>query len=654
MTTTARRAATSTAIRTAIRTAAIRFLSASVLAVLTCLVQPGAARAQDAGTGAADAAPRLRAGTVELRDIAIDGGAGAAIGIGRIAFKGFSRDGDAILAERIDVEAVEMRVAAQTVRIPDVHLADVRLPDRLYRALTEGGGPDTPWVALFLGVKADMVTIDRITVADTAKRFEQTLSGFVLTGLADGVVGSARLGAFTATTTPEPGKTVRIESGELRYRTLDIGNALRIVVGGGDGTAKRLLEHASIDGLTITADDLTMRIGRYEVGNVVMAVPREPLPPELVALMEMPDPAKSADPAVLAAAARWYRHLLRDFRIETYRFEGIAATDAETKVSIDRIGLDGFGGRGFDLFAVEGISVEQPSEHFRLDRFAVEKVSWGGLVDLVLDALARGEEPVIPPGGLGDRVQVAAVRVAGLSVGTPQGPVSLDRLALEADNGPDGIPRRLSFALAGLSVPVGTMTSGKEHEELVDLGYETLKLDATTTVRWSPDDETLTLEGTAVTLQDAGRIGLAAQVAGLDLAALTAAPERADAILDRAAVREVRLEVTDLGLAQRIYAALARRSGDTPQAVRDEIARRVEEDTRKTFGSALSAADLDRVVRFVRQPGEIAITLRPRGGRTSIRLPEIVSLGPEIVSRLTISVTTRNPAPTGPDTSGGK
>ncbi|RAI44393.1 hypothetical protein [Rhodoplanes roseus] len=591
----------------------------------------------DAVRDAGSAVARMRVGTIEIKDVTLGGQGGASVTIGRAAFAGFSRDGGTVVASRLAIENLTATVATQTWRIPLVTLDGVRIPEELYRALAEGAATTRPWPDLFRDVVADLVTIGTITVTDKSLNSEQVLSGFVLTRLAQGVIATARLDGIALTSAPDPKMPVRMKTGAVRYQDLDIGESLRIFTGG-DGTPRRVMTSASIDGMEIVTPAATVRLGTYEIGPVTLAAPAEPMPTDLAALATTLQTGAQPDQAVVAKIVRWYRGLLRGLRVESIGLRDIAVTAPDVDLTIAAVGLGGMVASGFDLFEVTGIALRTPDGPIRLGRLAIEKASFAALVDLGLDAAETGREPEIEPSKILDLLpQIAAVRLAELDAATPEGPVTLGAFDLEIDR-PGALPERLALALTRLTLPVGPADGSDGREALAKIGYTTIRIDTRTRLRWLPAEKALVLDDTSLAVAEAGRVDATLRIDGVDLAAALADPERADAILEsQARLGGVEISVADLGLADRFYADLAKSAGVTVQVARDRLSTETRAQAAEAFGGALSPAALDKIAAFVRRPGRIAVKAAPRPGQT-VKLDDLETMGPKVLSRMRLDI----------------
>lgn len=598
----------------------------------------GAQGLGDAVRDAGAAVARMRAGNIEVKDISLGGKDGTSVVIGRAAFAGFVREGGTVVANRLVIENVTATVASQTWQVPRITFDEVRIPDELYRTVTEGATTARPWADLFREIAADQVTIETITLTDKALASEQVLSGTVLTRLARGIIGSARLASITMTSAPDPKQPVRMKTGAVRYQNLDLGEGLRVFAGGGDGTAKRVMTSASIDGMEILTPNGTVRLGTYEIGAVTLAVPAEPMPVDMLALAATLQNGDQPDQAVLARLVRWYRSLLRGLRVETVGFRDITVTGPDADLRIAAVTFTGIVPSGFDLFEIKGVEVKTADGPVRLARLAIERASFGGLLDLGLDAAESGRDPDVDPSKILDLLpHIGAVRLAGIDAVTPDGPLTLGGFDIEIDR-PGRLPERLALAVSRLTLPVDPSGSPDGREQLAKLGYKVLRGDVNARLRWLPADKALVLDNTFVVIDEAGRVDAAVRLDGVDLAAATADPDHADEILEgQARLSGIEVTIANLGFAERFFADLAKSSGTTAQAVRERLATETRAHAAEAFGTAVPPGTLDKLAAFIRRPGKIVVKASPRPGQV-VNMADFDALGPKILKRMRIDI----------------
>lgn len=147
--------------------------------------------------------------TLEVRDVAFGTPGVSQVKVGRMAFSGFVSSGERVRAERIDLENVVTQRGTHAMEIPAIVITGADLPMPLFRALTEGAGADD-WAGLLAQTSLDQVSIAQIIQRDPSANLEATLKGFMISGLKDGIVGSARLAEAVATAVP-PGDPEKVE-----------------------------------------------------------------------------------------------------------------------------------------------------------------------------------------------------------------------------------------------------------------------------------------------------------------------------------------------------------------------------------------------------------------------------------------------------------
>jgi hypothetical protein len=296
--------------------------------------------------------------------------------------------------------------------------------------------------------------------------------------------------------------------------------------------------------------------------------------------------------------------------------------------------FNGLSGRGLDLFEIRNMDVPSPSGPVRLGRFAIEKLSYGPLVDMLLDAAAADKVPDFTPNvAIQVAPRLAAIRFGSLDVVTPDGPVSLGNFDIELDDRQGVIPERIATTIKQLKVQINRTSADEGRKQLLAMGYNEFSADAATQLRWVRNDKTLVLDNTNVVVDKVGRLDFLARVSNADIAAAISDPTA----LDSAKVESVELRVRNLGVAERFYALTAKSAGISQDTVREGLAAEARVRAGAMLGAALTPGSADALGRFVRQPGTLVVRASVKPGK-SLTLGEAGDLEPpQILERLTIT-----------------
>lgn len=579
----------------------------------------------------------VQAGTAEFRDITIGAPDTGSLSIGRIAFVGFSRTGERVKADRVDMERLTGKVGARTVEVPTLTITGFEGSSDLFRALTEGGSADRDWIALIQQATAAQITVERLLDHNPALFFESIVNTFTVTGLKDGMIASARLAGMTGES-KAPGGPASVKLGELRYQGVNFGEMMRLFSGGGSGNAKMLLERATLDGIDMTTPEGTFRFDRLEMAGIAARAPSTVLDPADRAALQ--SGAAFDDPARRQRLVKYLAELISSVRIDRYSLEGFSLAAPEGKFTIKGFTFAGWTGRGLDLFEIRSVDAPTPTGPVRVGRFAIEKLTYGPLLDAVLGAVASGQDPDFdsPAKIIEIAPRIAAVRLAGVEVTTPEGPVTLGSFDIELDDRAGVIPERIATAIKQLKVQINRASSDEGRKQLLALGYSEFIVDAQTQLRWVKADKALILENTNLVLDKVGRIDLAVRLGNVDLASAVADPTAF--VPDNARVESIEIRLRNLGVAERFYALTAKTAGISQDAVREGLAAEMKARAAAMLGSALTAGSADMLAKFLKAPVNMTIRAVPKPGKT-LTIGEVSDMNPPaILEALAITIET--------------
>ena len=579
----------------------------------------------------------IKVGTLELRDLGFDVPGRGRWSIGRIAFGGFSRNGSQSRAERIDIEKVVMTAGSQTVEIPSVVISGADFPVPLFRALTTGEVTGD-LAALLTAATVDRIAIDRVAVRDSSTQLEITYSNFVITGLKGGRLAALHLAGTTATMGGSPGATngIRLRSGEILYQQFDFAEMVRMFTGGGSGDAKRVLQRAVVDGIDVTTDQATFHIKRAEVADVDLRAPAQPLPHEL---RQPAASGKQLSPEHQKLAAAYASDILRYARVGRYSIEGISASAPDQgSFSLGAFTLTGFSKRGIDRLAITGFDLRAPGAPVRFERFEIEGIDYGALLEAALDAAASGTAPDFSPARIGQVIpRLSAIRLSKLDAVTPQGPFALSDLRFELENRSD--VSRASYAVQGLKLDLRQLKADEGRDRMLALGYGELTADVRADATWQKKDRALTIQSVGFSLGEVGRLEITARLENVDIDKAIADPADAERLLGEARVGPIDIRVVNLGLAERFYADTARSAGVSPAAISAGLAAEMRAQAIALFGPLLDARSADAIATFLQTPGTIVARIRPQVGQPPLTVAELQDLAmPELMQRLSVTL----------------
>lgn len=578
--------------------------------------------------------PNVQVGTLEVRDVAFSAG----FTVGRIAFIGLVRGNDSVRADRVEFERLTGGGGTLKIEVPSIKITGFQAPNELFRAMSEGGSPNLDFATLLQRTAATEIAVDLIRYTESVMKYEATYSGLVLKDLRNGRLASARLERTTAQTAGlNPAERFSVTAGETLYQGLDFAEWIRFFTGGGSGGAKSLLDSASVKGIDFSVADAGVRIDKVEFTGFEGRAPAAPFPVAMMAVA----PGQQPSPELLRTFAAYFGDMLRYMKIGRYTFEGITIkAPGQGPFVVGAFTLGGVSGRGIDLLEIKGVDVAAPTGRVKFDRFALEKLTYGALLDLGLEAAATGKEPDLSPEKIVGLVpRFAAIRLAGVAVDTPAGPVGLGEFRFELDDRPGIIPEKVVTGISRLRMQVAGMPPNDGRDQLIALGYNELLANAQVQLRWLRNERALVLDDSGLLVDQLGRVDLSARAGNVDLAAVAANPDSAEQAVNNARFESAGIRLSDLGFADRFFGQIAKGAGISPDAMRAGLAAEFRNQAAALLGPALAPGSAEAVEAFIRSPKRIEARASMRLGAPALTLAEAQSLAPpQLLERLTIKI----------------
>ena len=321
----------------------------------------------------------------------------------------------------------------------------------------------------------------------------------------------------------------------------------------------------------------------------------------------------------------------------------IEVTFNEGRLAIKKIELIGFDGRApTTSFARQQVPAGPPQIVLPgvTPERAIERSYYGGLVDLALDAAVAGSLFDLAPDKLGGATpRTGLVRLTGLVVDTPIGPVSLGDMRVGVDNPDVPVPGLVSFAFDRARVDLSRLEPNQGGDKLKAYGYDELAADLLIQIRLSAGERALVVENSALLIDRVGRLDLGIRLGNFDVNAAANDAEIAEREIQKAHIEHVSLRLTNLGFAERFFSEIGRNLKPSPESPRAQLAVELRRQAVELFGKLLAPGAAEAIEAFVRSPGRIAARAELRPGQPPLTVSQIQALGPaELAERVVIKV----------------
>ena len=387
--------------------------------------------------------------------------------------------------EDVSVPAALGSYRARTIEVTGSPLTR-EAAQKLLSSSTPGSGEEK-----FAQLDAARISIPELIAESRTGDYEQSVvyRDLVLTKVVKGAAETVDA-ASAELSARRPGATNRGRVGAIHAEGADFPALLRVM----NGARAKPDEPKRVTTRKMTIAGVEMEIeggGKLKIGSIEgLEFSGRPLAAPLTSLAEAaprpggPEPSPAARRALAAMTADFLTSLdvgSLDMREVVSTMPGADKTQSET-VSFKRVGLSRLADGKIGAFTLEGVSAGK--EDAKLD---VERIEIGGLDLRATLASAASADPK-PAAPHFDRIEIA-----GLNMGTPDGPISLARALIEARDWLEIAPTRLSarferavVALNGAGAARGPL--------LAALGYDKLDLSGALEAKYDPQKSELSID----------------------------------------------------------------------------------------------------------------------------------------------------------------
>ena len=199
-----------------------------------------------------------------------------------------------------------------------------------------------------------------------------------------------------------------------------------------------------------------------------------------------------------------------------------------------------------------------------------------------------------------------------------------------------GMPSAMNVSVHGVKVPVTPENFEEMHETFKALGHLFVTLDFDMDYSFDQAKDTFELDNLSLTLRDLAALGMSLKLNNVNLQDLVSS-EGATAII--MTLDSVELKYVDHSLFEQIIEGTAREENKSVEEVRAEMESALAEEI------ALAVADdnqpavqgLEEVRKFLRNPGTLAITIKPERPVGMLSLFDLENAA-DVISRLNIRI----------------
>lgn len=395
----------------------------------------------------------------------------------------------------------------------------------------------------------------------------------------------------------------------------------------------------------LTASDIQMDLaqgGRVTIARATAGnFGGRPLMTPLASLAQLApkSAAEATSPEAGRAAAKMVGDLLQSIELGALEFGDVAVIrPADTKgpaaeTRAKRIAFDALADGRIGAIAFEGVESKAESALFRLDRAVIS-----GL-DLVttVEAAATAPSPGVAPRGALPRFD--RIEIAGLSVTQETGPLTVERITIEARDWQDLLPASLKARADHVALPLAGAAAARS-PLLAALGYDKLDLSGGLASTYDPTKRELAIEDLSAEDKAIGAAAVSARFNHVSPDPFGGNTEKFRQALPALVFWRADLHLADRGVVERVVAAQAKQTGKPPAVVRGELAAGARVSLRNLLAPGASTdARLDKlgdaVAKFIDGAKSLDIRIAAPEGLGAIDLAMAAQLG-SLLDRLRI------------------
>lgn len=216
---------------------------------------------------------------------------------------------------------------------------------------------------------------------------------------------------------------------------------------------------------------------------------------------------------------------------------------------------------------------------------------------------------------------------------------SVDEFVLRDYEEDNGWPKAADFSVRGVEVPVTPENMDDAYDMFSDLGMKTVTFDFDMAYAFDEHDDSFKLSDMALKVRKLGSLGVSFQLDNVDFDTLVAT-EGASAITLALSDAEIRFE--DDSFIEMALKAGALEEGKTTEQVLQEGLDEIDKEiaSAKDNGDDQTVEALEAFKKFVKNPGTIAITMRPKHPVSILSLVDVQDVA-TVMEKLNMKIEVR-------------
>ncbi|WP_420392603.1 hypothetical protein [Acuticoccus sp.] len=443
---------------------------------------------------------------------------------------------------------------------------------------------------------------------------------------------------------------VEVRYGPVSGSEVDIKPLIALFTGtdAADGP-QQFLGSMRYEGIVVDGGDaLRITVGPSVIEDLTIDPSRGPLMRAFDDLVVTLVASEDLDPAALLTLVV---DMYGAMGIGGYALEDVDVAFMDGNAALAQFAIEEFGAAGLGRLALDGIDIDVAGTQLRVGAMEVGELAFPpreAVVSVLETAMAGLEMGGRPPSAAmitGALPTVGRVAVRDVAMGGPQiGSLRLGLFEARAENYVSAIPTSLTLVLDGLSMPAAMVQDPMTQQMLTALGADPVEADANLTLGWDEATQEVTLDHD-MAVRGVGELTASTRLSGIPRVVF-AEPSRAQEALVTAALDDLSLRFTDMGLTRFLLGMVAQQSGVSVEELVAGIAQQVALQVGSLTGDpALGASIATEVETFLSDPQSLAVTAAPSAPVPLAQIMGAAMTAPQALPGLMgFSITANGPA----------
>lgn len=406
---------------------------------------------------------------------------------------------------------------------------------------------------------------------------------------------------------------ILIQYGKIFAEGIDMQPLAQLLTGNGDATGPMpVVARQTLGETTATiGDKATIVFGGIDLQDATVDPTRGPLLEKLDPIVINALAKTEPDPLVLAGL---FIDAYGAFGVGHYSFDNIAVTSPDFSGKLASFAVDGVDSSGLKRFAIEGGTVEGSNGTGNLDLVELRDLAFPpreAVLERVRNAMAGLS---FGPADLASLPKLGGFTIKGFRAvpaparGAP--PIALDLADLSLTEYVGPVPRKVTFAMRGLELPLAFVQHQMAQMILAGLGVNPVKADASLSLSYVEEDQSFALDE-SVSIEKVGEVTAEAALTGIP-PEFFQNPLQGQYAMESAALQGFSFDFTDGGIVSFVVGMMSEQAGVSAAEFAEGIASQIAMMVAIKTGDQQLAQELAETLRaFLDDPKSLFVRAAP-------------------------------------------